>query len=306
MSSKPPRVFGIFGDPISHSLSPVIHNAAFQSLNLPYYYVPFKVPCERLKEAVVAMATFGIAGINVTIPHKEAIIPFLDSLSDEAKKNGAVNTVEVLENKLIGHNTDGPGFLKSLEEANINPAGMRVILLGAGGAARGVAVALLNAHIAALSIMARSMERRRLLKNDLASLFPNIKISEHPFDKNDFEDAPTLLINTTPLGMRSGDPLPYPPDRLYSNWVVADLVYNPFKTPFLLAAEKARAKIVPGMGMLLHQAALSFEIFTKQKAPIEAMRTALFATLGLPHVGIRAIPAYSPVKVISSSIKESS
>lgn len=278
MSSQS-KTFGIFGYQIAHSLSPVIYNAAFQSLNLPYYYALFEVPNGRLKEAVSAVSALGIGGINVTIPHKEAIIPFLNGLSDEAKKIGAVNTVQVTENKLIGHNTDGPGFLKSLAEENINPSGLRVILLGAGGASRGVAVSLLNADISELSIVARSIERRKRLFNDLCSLFPNIKISEHPFDKNDFEDAPTLIINATPLGMNRGDPIPYPQRGLYPGFSVADLVYKPFKTPFLLAAEKAGAKIVPGIGMLLHQAALSFEIFTNQRAPLEAMRTALSAAL---------------------------
>ncbi len=275
--SSPIKVFGIFGDPIGHSLSPIIHNAAFLSSNLPYHYVSFQVPKERLKEAVAAISALGIGGINVTIPHKEAIIPFLSGFSDQAKKMGAVNTVEVLDNQLIGHNTDGLGFLKSLSEANVDPSGLRVILLGAGGAARGVAVSLLNAHISELCILARSTERRKMLKDDLSSLFPNADISEHPFDKNDFEDVPTLLINSTPLGMKQGDPLPYPPHRLYPSFVVADLVYNPFKTPLIFSAEKVGANIVPGIGMLLHQAALSFEIFTKQKAPIEAMRTAILA-----------------------------
>ncbi len=271
------RVFGIFGDPIGHSLSPVIHNAAFEALNLPYRYVPFHVPSGRLKEAVAGVPALGIRGVNVTIPHKETIIPFLTALSDEARKIGAVNTVEVVEQTLIGHNTDGRGFLKSLSEVGVNPDGMRVILLGAGGAARGVAVSLLNANISELYIVARSTERRLALHNDLCTLFPNKKILGPPLNKHNAPDAPTLLINATPLGMNPGDPLPYPPRQFYPNWVVSDLVYRPLKTPFLIAAEAAGMKVVPGIGMLLHQAAFSFEIFTKQKAPIEAMRTAILA-----------------------------
>jgi len=272
------KVFGVFGDPIAHSLSPVLHNAAFKALNLPYHYVPFHVPQGGLKEAVAAILALGIQGANVTIPHKEAIIPFLSTISEEAKKIGAVNTVEVSDGQLIGRNTDGPGFLMSLSEANINPAGLRVILLGAGGAARGVAVSLLNANISELRIVARSAERRRKLTDDLCALFPHIRISEPPFGKDSL-DVPTLLINATPLGMHQGDPLPYPQSRIYPHFVVADLVYNPLKTPFLLVAVTVGARIVPGSGMLLHQAALSFEIFTKQKAPLEAMRTALLTAL---------------------------
>ncbi len=275
MATSPSKIFGIFGYPIGHSLSPAMHNAAFLALGLPHLYLPFGVPPRRLKEAIAAMGALGIRGINVTRPHKETVIPYLDRLTEEAQKIGAVNTIEIARGKRIGHNTDGLGFLKSLSEANIDPAGLRVILLGSGGAARAVAVSLLTRKISELIIRARSA-RGGILVAQLASLFPNIKISLHPFEsKKDFGDQAALLINTTPLGMKKNDPLPYPPSVLHPGWVVADLIYSPSKTALLSAAEGSGAKIVPGIGMLLHQGALSFEIWTKKKAPIAVMKKAL-------------------------------
>ncbi len=274
MASKP-AIFGIFGYPIGHSKSPAMHNAAYLALGLPHIYLPFGVPPNRLKEAITAMGVLGIRGINVTRPHKEAVIPYLDRLTDAAEKIGAVNTIEIARGKRIGHNTDGFGFLKSLSEAKIDPTGARVILLGAGGAARGVAVALLTARISELIIHARSLKRGQILAEQLSAHFRKIKIKSVPFNKKDFGAHSTLLINTTPLGMKKDDPLPYPPDCLYPTWVVADLIYSPSQTGLLAAAAKIGAKIVPGFGMLLHQGALSFEIWTKKKAPIEVMRAAL-------------------------------
>ncbi|MEK7286864.1 MAG: shikimate dehydrogenase [Nitrospirota bacterium] len=273
------KVFGIFGNPIAHSLSPAIHNAAYFALDLPYQYCLFHVPNDQLKAAASALVALGIGGVNVTIPHKETIIPFLDTLSEEAKRIGAVNTIEVSGNRLIGHNTDGRGFLQSLSDANVDLTGFRVILLGVGGSARAVAVSLLSCPISEMVLLGRTEQKRDLLQSDLLHLFPDKKIVSYPFEKNDFDQTPTLLINTTILGMQNCDPFPYSLAAIHSNWIVADLVYRPLKTAFLSASEKAGLKIVPGMGMLLHQAVLSFEIFTKQKAPIEVMRNALSLAL---------------------------
>jgi shikimate dehydrogenase len=271
------KLFGIFGFPIGHTLSPVMHNAAFCSLGLPYQYLPFEVHPDRLHEAVSGISALGIQGANVTRPHKETIIPYLSRLTRNAQKMGAVNTVEVVRNQLVGHNTDGEGFLQSLQEAKVDPAGYHVILLGAGGATRAVAVSLLQKKIATLTIMARSSGRGNALVNDLSLLSNHkIKITLHPFEsKPVFLNEPVLLINTTPLGMKTGDPLPYSPTAFGPLWVAADLIYTPYKTPLLLAAEKMGLKIVPGLGMLLYQAALAFEIWTKQKAPIGVMKKAL-------------------------------
>lgn len=273
------KVFGIFGFPVGHSLSPWMQNAAFEARRLPYRYLPFEVPPDGLERAVRAILPLGIKGINVTIPHKETIIPFLDRLTPEAEKSGAVNTVEVASGALIGHNTDGKGFVASLLEKKVDPAGKRVLLLGAGGAARGVAVALTEAGAEEIILINRTPARAKNLADRLTSLHPRLKTSllGADFKKSDLDSGgkPVLLVNATPLGRGKRDPLPFPEPFLDSSWTVADLIYRPDETPLLLAAKRRGAKTIPGIGMLLHQGAFSFEIWTGEKAPIEEMREAL-------------------------------
>lgn len=276
------KIFGILGHPITHTLSPLMHNAAFDAVGLPYRYVPFEVHPDRLKEAVGGVVPLGICGLNITLPHKEAILPFLDRVDEEAKKIGAVNTIEVASGRMIGHNTDGRGFLESLRERNVDPSGKRVILLGAGGAAKAVAAILAQQPIAEMVIVARTRTRAKELTARLAAIKPGLKTSVRVDFASGFSsdpDRPTLLVNTTPLGMKSGDPPSFPPHLLHPHWSVADLIYRPEETPLLAAAKKAGATVVPGLGMLLHQGALSFEIWTKQKAPLSVMRHALEAAL---------------------------
>ena len=291
MIRKPVSVFGILGYPIAHTLSPAMHNAAFRALDMPGVYLPFEVHPDPLKEAVGAVRALGIRGMNVTRPHKEAVIPYLDRLSVEARKIGAVNTIEVARGTLVGHNTDGMGFLKSLADAGVDPAGIRVILLGAGGAARGVAVSLLSQKISELIILSRSGKRGHSLMATLNSLgqkrgtSSRTKISLYPFTTmRDFGDDATLLVNTTPLGMRKQDPVPYPLRLLHKTWIVADLIYAPLRTPLLSAAERIGAKPVSGIGMLIHQAAIAFNIWTKKEAPIEAMRQAVGKSQVVPEI----------------------
>ncbi|MFQ5781077.1 MAG: shikimate dehydrogenase family protein, partial [Nitrospiria bacterium] len=195
----------------------------------------------------------------------------------------AVNTVEVCSNRLIGHNTDGRGFLASLTEMDIDPSGQRVILVGAGGAAKGVSIALLSAGVSELIIMARRSDHGKRLADRLAALFSHVDISVsgmHPEERVfQQKDRPTLLINTTPLGMKGDDPIPFTPSLIESEWIVADLVYRPAETPLLSAARNIGAKRVPGHGMLLHQGALAFEIWTNEKAPLAVMKNALWNAL---------------------------
>lgn len=280
------KLFGIFGDPIDHTLSPVMHNAAFEALGLPYFYFPFHVSSERLKGAVGALLPLGIKGVNITIPHKEAVIPLLDSVAEDAEKVGAVNTIEVTStNRLVGHNTDGKGFIASLHEMDVDPSGKRVVLLGAGGAAGGVAFQLAKEPVSELILMARSPARGKRLAERLASAFPALKIALYemnwskgvPFRR----DPSMLLINSTPLGMREDDPSPFPMDQIDPTWVVADLIYRPYRTPLLISAQRAGAKPISGLGMLLHQGALAFEIWTKQKPSLSVMKKALLDALHL-------------------------
>lgn len=273
------KIFGIFGHPVAHTLSPLMHNAAFDALALPYRYLPFEVHPDRLEGAIKGILPLGILGLNVTIPHKEAVLPFLDQVDEEAKKIGAVNTIEIASGRLIGRNTDGRGFLESLREGEVDLSGRRVILLGAGGAAKAVAVVLAEQPIAEMVIMARTRARGKALADRVTAVAPRLKTSiigvdfgpGFPADS----DRPTLLVNTTPLGMKQEDSSPFPPHLLDPRWSVADLIYRPEETPLLVAAKKVGATVIPGLGMLLYQGALAFEIWTKQKAPLSKMRQAL-------------------------------
>ncbi len=273
-------LYGIFGNPIRHSLSPQMHNAAFEALGLNHVYLPFEVSPEQLQKAVAAIVPLGIRGLNITIPHKETVLPFLDEITPEALRIGAVNTIEVSSGRLIGHNTDGKGFVSSLFEAGVDPAGMSVFILGAGGAAKGVAMALLDAGVSELFILVRRQEKGTELAKRLSKVSPQTKVSVAAFDSKSVPTAtknhPVLLINTTPLGMKMADALPFPTEHIQASWVVADLIYTPYETPLLLAAKNSGALTVPGLGMLLHQGVLAFEIWTKQKPPLEIMQKTLF------------------------------
>lgn len=273
-------IFGIFGCPIHHTLSPQMHLAAFEALGLDNVYLPFAVHPEQLKKAVESILPLGLRGLNITIPHKESVMPFLDEIDPSAKNIGAVNTIEVSSGRLIGHNTDGKGFVRSLFEAGVNPVGMSVLMLGTGGAAKGVAIALLDAGVTEIIILARRREKGVELSKHLKTMSPQTKISVLDFNSKPVHagatDCPILLINTTPLGMKAGDPLPFSPLNIQESWVVADLIYNPYETSLLIAAKEIGAKTVPGLGMLLHQGTLAFEIWTQQKPPLAVMRKALF------------------------------
>jgi len=257
-----------------------MQNAAFKALGLPHYYVPFLVRSEQLKDALHAIRVLGLAGVNVTIPHKEAVIPFLDEMDEEARRIGAVNTIQRDGNRLLGYNTDGRGFIQSLLENGVDPSGKRVILLGGGGAARGVAYALLAAHAAELLILTRSPHTGSALAERLTTFFPKAAIFSGKMGMATLPSSrPTLLINATPLGMKEGDPIPYATEQIQPEWIVSDLIYRPDETPLLAEAKKRGARIVPGMGMLLHQGGLAFEIWMRKPAPIPAMRQALEAAL---------------------------
>jgi shikimate dehydrogenase len=274
------KVFGIFGDPVQHSLSPQMHHAAFEAFNLPHVYLPFRIASDQLEAAVDAIRVLGIQGINVTIPHKEKIMPYLDEIDAEAEKIGAVNTIKNENGRLIGFNTDGLGFVASLMESGIDPADRAVLLLGAGGAAKGVAMALLSAGTTEIHVCARRAAAAEALAKRLRNVSPHSQITARG-DTSGEEmrletQKPVLLINSTPLGMHIEDGLPFPVGQIKGQWVVADLIYRPYETPLLLAAKKVNATIVPGLGMLLHQGTLAFEIWTGLKAPTQVMRQALW------------------------------
>lgn len=278
------RICGIFGHPVEHSFSPAMHNAAFNAAGLDFAYVPFPVEPDHLPAAVEAVKALGLVGVNVTIPHKKAVLPLLDDLTDEARLIGAVNTVVNRSGRLHGNNTDGRGFLRSIsEKAGFTPAGKVVLILGAGGAARAVAIQLALAGAKRLLLANRSHARAGELASFIAEK-TGVKTELVPWPKREFETLPVdallgsdLIVQTTPLGMHPNheETIPLPFDRFRPGQVVCDLVYNPVETLFLRKAGLAGATVVDGLGMLLYQGALAFELWTGMAAPVEVMRKAL-------------------------------
>jgi shikimate dehydrogenase len=277
------EIYGILGHPVTHSLSPIIHNAAFQALGLDCCYLPFDVGPRDLKKGIQGLSALGIKGFNLTIPHKEAVIDLLDEVSSEAARIGAVNTVLIRQGRLIGYNTDGHGFVNAFqEETGVSLRGKKVLLLGAGGAARAVAFRLAQEEIESMLIINRTLSSAKALIRDLGKKFRRVNWSAKSFSSTAGArvlQAPSggtdVIVNATSVGMRPNDPLILPKSFLTSGQVVCDLIYRPSKTKLLLAAEAAGAKSVNGLGMLIHQGALAFELWTGKKPPILLMRSAV-------------------------------
>ena len=276
MISGRTSIYGIFGHPVEHTFSPGMHNAAFAKVNRDACYIPFAVSPRDLNRAVRAIVPLGIRGLNITIPHKETIIPFLDDLTDDARMIGAVNTIEVSRGKLIGHNTDGRGFLRSLrEETGFRPKGKTMLIVGSGGAARAVGFNLaLSGARAILLCDLDSVKAARLgrdIQNKTATRVQVVK----PEDLEKSAQVADCIINATPLGLKPGDPLPLPRHVIRKDQLICDLVYNPLRTPLLKAARAAGADTLSGIGMLLYQGVIAFEIWTGGKAPVQVMKAAL-------------------------------
>lgn len=268
------QVYGVLGHPVGQSLSPAMHNAAFADLGLNAVYVPFPVAPERLEGAVQGLAAAGVRGFNLTIPHKTAIVPLLSEILPEALSIGAVNTVRQDGGRLTGTNTDGAGFLLSLQyDLDFNPAGQEVLLLGAGGAARGIAFAVLGAGAKRLVIANRTAERAVALASDCRTRFPNSAVETAPLESLEGL-APHLLVNATTLGMGDGK-LPAHPGPVGVRGAVIDIVYHPLETPLLAEARALGLARSNGIGMLLYQGALAFQFWTGREAPLEVMRAAL-------------------------------
>jgi shikimate dehydrogenase len=277
------RVVAVIGRPVRHSLSPLMHNAAFAALGLDYRYVAFDVAPAAVGAAVAGMRAFGIAGLNVTIPHKQAVMRHLDQLTPEAEQIGAVNTIEVRGRRLIGHNTDSRGFAEALRRGwGLRLAGRRVVLLGAGGAARAVAVQCLLERATAVVIVNRSPGPARALLRRLRALPGRTQLASAALTPHALArllPEHDLIINATSLGLHPGDPSPVPPDLLRSGHHVCDLIYNPPETALLRAAAAAGAATLNGVGMLVAQGALAFTLWTGRRAPVKVMESALFQAL---------------------------
>ena len=274
------RLYGIMGYPIGHSLSPLMHTLAFRHHGLDAVYVPFSVAPEDLAKAVAGAMALGVAGFNVTIPHKEAIMACLDEVTDEARAIGAVNTVHVQDGRTTGHNTDGAGFLQPLQNLGTPLNQLSVCVLGAGGAARALAAALLNAGCPQLIIANRTHARSERLAADLQKRFVAAEVRAVPMsDAADAAQQSGLLVNATSLGMHEGDE-PLLPSRCFGpEQIVYDIVYRPLNTPFLQDARAAGATTIGGLDMLLGQGAAAFMIWTDLAFPLEAVRPALEARL---------------------------
>lgn len=272
------RVVCIIGDPIRHSLSPVMQNAAFAAGNLDYVYVPFAVTPENLERAVSGLKALGVCGFNVTIPHKTAIIPFLDRLDESAESAGAVNTVHLCGTALVGYNTDGNGLVDSLStDLGFIPGTEQILVIGAGGAARGAIAALCRAGAKRIIISNRSLENARAVMLDMNSRYPETRIDV--IRQNQVSEgclgSTHLLLNTTSLGMNGerieGINLAHLPE----NAKVYDMVYSYSGTPLVKEASESGLRAVNGMGMLVAQGERAFEIWTGQRPPEGVMRLAL-------------------------------
>lgn len=271
------KIVGIFAYPVSHSLSPVMHNAAFSYLGLNYVYLPFEVKEAELKNAVSSLRALNIVGVNVTVPHKEKIIEYLDEVSEEVLKIGAVNTVKNLDGKLLGFNTDKYGFVNSLKRAKIKLENKKAVVLGCGGASRAVCFGLLENRIKNLIITDIVKGKVERLKRDLKKFYPDVEIEGILYDEEKILNVlkySDILVNATPVGMKpdlNSSPVSKLPED-NKNLIVYDLVYNPLKTKLLKIAEKLKLKSISGLEMLVLQGAKSFEIWTGKTAPVKIMK----------------------------------
>ncbi len=271
------RLVGLMGWPISHSHSPAMHNAAFAALGLPWAYVPLPVQPGHAGDAVRGLAALGFAGANVTMPHKPAVMPHLDELTAAARTVGAVNTIIVREDgTLLGDTTDGYGFMADLAEHRVALDGPALVI-GAGGAARSVTYALAEAGMTVAVCGLETDQAQHLCQVTMAALsLPAGRLTAHPYPAGLPELAPAaqLIVNATSLGMHEGDPAPWDPSVPFRpDQIIYDLVYHR-PTAFLALAAADGARTIGGLGMLVHQGARSFELWTGRPAPVDVMAAA--------------------------------
>lgn len=279
--SDPIRL-GIFGWPAAHSKSPQMHEAAAQALGIELRYARFEVAPDDLADAIREQHDAGIDGYNLTVPHKEHVIPLLDEIASTARGIGAVNTVVRTDERYVGHNTDAPGLVRSLQEANVVLRGARAVVLGAGGAARAAVVGLSGAGVEAVTVLSRRPGQGSALVSSLAP-HASCPLEAAPLtEAKAYFPGATLLIQATSATLGSnpdaaGFAASLPLDALPSDAAVLDTVYDPLKTSLLTRAEARGLQIVDGLGMLLHQGAIAFEMWTGFEPPLDVMREALDA-----------------------------
>jgi len=270
------RVCGVIGDPIEHTLSPIMHNSAFEALKLDYVFLAFKVRPAEVGNAISGMRALTIHGLNVTMPHKNAVIKYLDDVDPAGKAIASANTILNKDGRLLGFNTDGVGALNALEQNGVETRGKKVLLLGAGGAAKAIAYTL-SQEVDELVILNRTPKPATELANLLKQKFHK-KIIAGELSPSTIKDNladSDVLINATSVGMKpNANQTPVAPEWLKPDLAVMDIVYNPLETKLAKDAKAAGAKVVSGVEMLIYQGAASFEIWTACKAPVEVMRKA--------------------------------
>lgn len=281
MSLPPIKTYCIIGDPVQHSLSPIIQNSAFSALGMKSFYFLFRVPSADLKASIESLRSIGIAGFNVTIPHKISILKYLDKLDQTAFKVNAVNTVKNDEGKLIGYNTDLYGFIQPLYERKVNFKGIKVLIIGAGGAAYAIMTALsYEKGISEVIVVNRSSDNASKLLQHGLKLGLNCH-GENFKNLSTFTLRSDLIINATSIGLND-ETSPIDQDYIKPNSIVYDIVYKPVYTDLLRKAKEANAIVVFGYEMLIAQGAQAFKIWTGLDAPVDAMKKALFGIFGEP------------------------
>ena len=274
------QIVGVFGSPITHTASPAMHNAAFAALKMNWAYLAFQVEPQHLRQALLGVRDMNFRGVNLTVPHKILALDVVDEVDAAARKLGAVNTIVVEAGKLRGFNTDGYGFSKAIkEDFDMTLKGKRILILGAGGAGRAIAVQCVIEGAAKVIVANRTQSKAQ-------SVVADAGVEAVELTSRELARALTqvdLLVNATSVGLKPGETLPLPPDALTPHLAVYDTIYRPAETQLVQQANAAGAKVANGLSMLLHQGAKSFELWTKHKAPLVVMRRALRAVVYGDH-----------------------
>jgi shikimate dehydrogenase len=282
----PPIRLGVFGDPVAHSLSPQMQNAALKQCKIDMQYARFQISTNELREALNPARDLKFVGVNLTVPHKIAALSFLDEVDENAKRVGAVNTIKMVDGQLHGFNTDGHGFSRAIrEEFAVDLRDLRVMVLGTGGAARAIALQCAREDCERLVIASRTVEKAKKMAAELHDFFvgprvlgPVPRLQAIAWEESAFRfqiGNVDLIINATPLGLNRTDPSPIPARLLAPHLMIYDTIYTSEQTPLISAAIEAGARGANGLSMLLHQGALAFEIWFGREAPVDVMRKAL-------------------------------
>lgn len=279
------KLLGVIGWPVEHSLSPLMHNNNIADLGIDYVYIALPVNPANVKDSLFGLKALGFSGVNVTIPHKQAYIEYMDEISQEVGTIGALNTIHIKDNKFYGYNTDAYGFIEALKnKGNIEVKDKNIIVLGAGGASRAITTASILNGAKRLAITDVLTDRLAELKNSLEKIGADIEIiTLTPDDKNIKELAgdSDIVVNASPLGMKKSDPLPINPEFIKSGAFVFDAIYNNGDTELLIESQKRGCRILNGLSMLAYQGARSFEIWTGIKPNVEKMMSILKQEIGI-------------------------